>query len=135
MKFIFVLSFWFSVFDFMKYLHAQMFRFGWFHFGVVLTKYLSPETKFHFCQNYRNETTHKMSFISRYYYFGGTRFSSFCVLWVFCVMSFEFDVIFTELHDLYIIIVYISAIWSSVIFRILFSLDKNCFYLQNHENH
>ena len=51
--------------------------------------------------------------------FWGTSFLSFCV---FCVMSFEFDVRITALQHLYIIIVFVSAIWASVI---LISLDKN----------
>ena len=50
---------------------------------------------------------------------------SLCVLRVFCIMGFEFDVIFIQLGKLlqhYMIIVYVSAIWPSAI---LLSLDKN----------
>ena len=35
--------------------HVQMFLFIWFHFGQCLHDVLSPEMKFHFCQNDRNE--------------------------------------------------------------------------------
>ena len=37
MKLIFVLIFWSTIFVFMKYSHAQMFPFEWFHLKVVFT--------------------------------------------------------------------------------------------------
>ena len=55
-----------------------------------------------------------------YLLFWGTSFLSFSVLCVFCVMNFEFDVIFTELQ--HINTVFVSVIWPSVI---LLSLDEN----------
>ena len=44
--------------------HAQMFPFIWFHFSCCLHDILSPEVKFHFCQNDRNEITPATSFSS-----------------------------------------------------------------------
>ena len=44
----FVLIFWSTMLAFIKNSHAQMFPFRWFHFGVVFTKHVSPEMKFHF---------------------------------------------------------------------------------------
>ena len=51
-----------------------------------------------------------------YLLFWKTNFSSFCLLCVFCAMDFKFDVIFIELQHLYAIIVYVSAVWPSMIF-------------------
>ena len=39
MKLTFVLTFWSTIFVFMKYTHAQMFSSGWFHFGVMFSIY------------------------------------------------------------------------------------------------
>ena len=36
-KFSFALVFWSTIFVFMRHSHAQIFPFGWFHYGVVLT--------------------------------------------------------------------------------------------------
>ena len=75
------------------------------------------------CGNYFFNTVLFQSAFSSYYF--GELFFSFCVLRVFCIMGFEFDVIFIQLGKLlqhYMIIVYVSAIWPSAI---LLSLDKN----------
>lgn len=66
-KLIFVLIFWLTIFNFKKYLHVQMFPFGWLHLGVVFMKRLSLENKFYFCQNDRNKIAPETSFISGYF--------------------------------------------------------------------
>ena len=42
--------------------HVQMFPFIWFHFRFYLHNILSPEMKFHFCQNDHNNTHNKFHF-------------------------------------------------------------------------
>ena len=65
-----------------------------------------------------------------YYYFGEIAFS-LSVFFLPCVMSFEFDSITTWwLEHSYIIIVYVSTIWPSVI---LLSLEKKLVICKNHK--
>ena len=42
--------------------HVQMFPFIWFHFRFYFHNILSPEMKFRFCQNDRNNTHNKFHF-------------------------------------------------------------------------
>ena len=67
-KFIFVLISWSSIiFVLMKYSHALMFSFGFFHFGIIFAQHLSLKIKSHFGQNDRVEITPAMSFSSGHF--------------------------------------------------------------------
>ena len=76
------------------------------------------------CGHYFFSTGLSKSAFSTYYFGELVYFLSF-IFYVFFVISFEFDVIFTELQ--HIIIVFISAMWPCVI---LLSLDQNILFVK-----